>query len=566
MEENPVQPLSKSKRKRLRKKLNKQGPKEDGGEAQADLEFVPAVQVEPPAEPCPCLKPQPDLEREEESPVKVKEPENTQEIPKTEQIKMDVTKGAEMSREDIKAARQAKKAAKKSKENKKPEQKEEKTIVPKEKAQEQAQPKPAVVKEPVQKAPVEKIEETGSTDKGKVQQKSSKELKEERRLKQEAQRAAKAQKAEQAKAPPVIEAKPSKSVKAVTENVNKPAKPMLTGLARTIATMARECARIDCNPDGVHPAFLQLEARMQSRLLEGSTARVVGLMRALRSVINDYKVPENVAITRDLVEHVEKQVAYLRGRRLMSVALDHAIKSLRLNTLAYDVSEQEAKVTVNAAIDAYINKIEQDMQSVALNLAHKVKDGALLAVYSYSCLIMNALKQLFKTGKRFRVVVVGSNTHNGGMTMLSQLSDLGVECTYLLINQVNFIMPRVQLVLLGAESMLANCSMVGPAGSAQIACVANSQGVPVYACCETSKFSYDSHQGSFFKQNELEPEFLAPQLKNMPYMSQCSLRCDVVPERFISAIITEVTILPCSSVPDVLHSPSSDTVLKSRTT
>ncbi|XP_065350768.1 translation initiation factor eIF2B subunit delta isoform X2 [Cloeon dipterum] len=477
---------------------------------------------------------------------------------------MDVTKGAEMSREEIKAARQAKKAAKKSKENKKPEQKEEKANVPKEKAQEQAQPKPAVVKEPVQKAPVEKIVEAASTEKAVVQQKSSKELKEERRLKQEAQRAAKAQKAEQAKAPKEKEA-PAKPVKSVTENVNKPAKPMLTGLARTIAAMARECARIDCNRDGVHPAFLQLEARMQSRLLEGSTARVVGLMRALRSVINDYKVPENVAITRDLVEHVEKQVAYLRGRRLMSVALDHAIKSLRLNTFAYDVSEQDAKVTVNAAIDAYINKIEQDMQSVALNLAHKVKDGALLAVYSYSCLIMNALKQLFKTGKYFRVVVVGSTTHNGGMTMLSQLSDLGVQCTYLLINQVNFIMPKVQLVLLGAESMLANCSMVGPAGSAQIACVANSQGVPVYACCETSKFSYDSHQGSFFKQNELEPEFLAPQMKNTPYLSQCSLRCDVVPERFISAIITEVTILPCSSVPDVLHSPSSDTVLKSRT-
>jgi len=61
---------------------------------------------------------------------------------------------------------------------------------------------------------------------------------------------------------------------------------------------------------------------------------------------------------------------------------------------------------------------------------------------------------------------------------------------------------QVQLVLLGAESMSANSSMVGRAGCAQVATVAKAQGVPVYACCETCNFSYHSHLSPFFKQNQ----------------------------------------------------------------
>jgi len=50
--------------------------------------------------------------------------------------------------------------------------------------------------------------------------------------------------------------------------------------------------------------------------------------------------------------------------------------------------------------------------------------------------------------------------------------------------------------------MLANSSMIGLAGCAQVATVAKAQGIPVYACCETYNFSYESQLSPFYNQNE----------------------------------------------------------------
>ncbi|XP_059489431.1 translation initiation factor eIF-2B subunit delta isoform X2 [Neocloeon triangulifer] len=482
----------------------------------------------------------------------------------------------EMTREEIMAARKAKKEAKKGKENKKAEPKnepkaKESVAAPKEKELPKVEPKKkekrneSVAAPKVKEIQKEEVKKEIASPEPAQQQKSNKELKEERRLKQEAQRAAKAQKDKEKGQSKEMPSKPVQQAPA--QIVKAPAKvvrPALHGLARTVAAMKRENAFPQSELSEIHPAFLQLGAQLRSRLVDGCTARSVALTRALMQLINDYHTPENVELGRHLAERVQQHMAYLDTCRPNSVSMEQAVKALRINSLPYGIAETEAKSVLNKAALAFVNKLDQDSQSVALNLADKMGCGDVILVYSYSHLIVSVLAELMKQIK-FQVVVVGSKTHNSGLRMLQKLTEMQLSCTYLLVNQVTFIMPKVQLVLLGADSMTANSSMIGPAGSAQLATVAKAQGVPVYACCETNKFSYQSHLSPFYQQNELVPNSVAPQLKNLPKLTQCSLLYDVVPERLITAILTEVSVLPCSSVPVVLHMQSSDTVLKTRT-
>lgn len=166
---------------------------------------------------------------------------------------------------------------------------------------------------------------------------------------------------------------------------------------------------------------------------------------------------------------------------------------------------------------------------------------------------------------KFRVIVVDSRPDHEGREMLKSLTMLGINCTYVLINAISFIMPEVTKVLLGAHALLANGYVMSRVGTAQIALVAKSYNVPVLVCCETHKFS-ERVQTDAFVFNELgDPNALvtdkntrekSEHLKDwetIPHLTPLNLRYDITPPELVTAVVTEVAILPCTSVQVILR-------------
>lgn len=91
--------------------------------------------------------------------------------------------------------------------------------------------------------------------------------------------------------------------------------------------------------------------------------------------------------------------------------------------------------------------------------------------------------------KSFKVIVVDSRPLLEGREMLRKLVNSGINCSYVLINAVSYIMSKATKVLLGAHSLLANGYVMSRTGTAQIALIARSNNKPVLVCCETYKFS-----------------------------------------------------------------------------
>lgn len=167
--------------------------------------------------------------------------------------------------------------------------------------------------------------------------------------------------------------------------------------------------------------------------------------------------------------------------------------------------------------------------------------------------------------QKFRVVVVDSRPDHEGQEMLKSLTMKGINCTYVLINSISFIMPEVTKVLLGAHALLANGYVMSRVGTAQIALVAQSCNVPVLVCCETHKFS-ERVQTDAFVFNELgDPNALVmnknsrdsfnhlKDWESNPYLTPLNLRYDVTPPELVTAVVTEVAILPCTSVQVILR-------------
>ena len=205
----------------------------------------------------------------------------------------------------------------------------------------------------------------------------------------------------------------------------------------------------------------------------------------------------------------------------------------------------------------------------------KITDQDCILTYGCSSLVTNVLIEASRKFPNMKVIVVDSRPKYKGRKTLDQLTKNGINCTYVLINAIGFIMNKVTKVILGAHALLANGYVMGAIGSSQISLVAKSFNVPVVVCCETYKFC-DKVQTDALVNNELgNPLDLlsypnkslncvsplanwSPENKEFENVNILSLTYDITPPDFINCVVTDMGMLPCTSVPVVLRLKNRD--------
>lgn len=212
-------------------------------------------------------------------------------------------------------------------------------------------------------------------------------------------------------------------------------------------------------------------------------------------------------------------------------------------------------------------KIVLAAQAISRFAYKKISNGDVILVYGCSSLVSRILQEAWAKGRRFRVVVVDSRPWLEGRHTLRSLVHAGVPASYLLIPAASYVLPEVSKVLLGAHALLANGSVMSQVGTAQLALVARAHNVPVLVCCETYKFC-ERVQTDAFVSNELDDpdDLLCERGEHVAlanWQSYSSLRLlnlvyDVTPPELVDLVITELGMIPCSSVPVVLRVKSSD--------
>ena len=99
-----------------------------------------------------------------------------------------------------------------------------------------------------------------------------------------------------------------------------------------------------------------------------------------------------------------------------------------------------------------------------------------------------------------------------------------------------FFVGEADVALVGADSVLADGSIVNKIGTNLLALAAGDAGVPCYVVCDTSKFDVMNFLGKTPVLEEKEPTEVAEGLRFVqvrnPYF-------EVTPARLISAIVTE---------------------------
>ncbi|RZC39882.1 translation initiation factor eIF-2B subunit delta [Asbolus verrucosus] len=372
------------------------------------------------------------------------------------------------------------------------------------------------------------------------------ELRAQRREQQEAQRHAKAatkpeQKPQQE---PVELKKPLAANKTPPKKIEKKKHPEMRRL-QIVSHLYAEAPLNNTivNYKNVHPAFVRLGVQYSTKKILGSNARCRALLIAVKCLINDLQTPPKQEFCRYLEQILQSGVDYLQSCRAFAVSMSNALRHFKLKLQeATTLDDSDKKETLLNNINTYISE-EIDKAGEAIN-AHRQK-------------------------KQFEVIVVDGRPFLEGRQMLQRLAHIGIHCSYVQINAISYVMGLATKVLLGAHALLTNGFVMSRIGTSQVALVAQAYNKPVLVCCETYKFS-ERGQTDSFVYNELGDgdmltsvdtlEETSPliQTRNDSNLQILNLLYDVTPPDLITAVVTELAILPCTSAPVVLRIKPTD--------
>ncbi|XP_055857004.1 translation initiation factor eIF-2B subunit delta [Episyrphus balteatus] len=397
----------------------------------------------------------------------------------------------------------------------------------------------------------------------------------ERRAIQEAQRAAKAAAAAKTTSKPVASAKPTNEKKPINalckENSSPRAAeklPLKTSKDCKVKLFnhlesCRKDSNLFANNVNIHPIIVRLGEQYAKRTIVGSNARCISFLSALKKVIQDYETPAKKEFARSLETTIKNCVDHLHKCRPLAVSVWNAYKHIKhvLTQLSVDQPESELKEHLCHFIDTYIeNQIGKAAEAISSSVQDKISNGDVILTFGCSSLINFIFEEAHRRKVDFRVIVVDSRPFLEGQELLRRLTASEIPCTYVLINAVGFVMPEVTKILLGAHALLSNGYVMARTGTAQVALVARSFNVPVLVCCETHKFS-ERFQTDAIVYNELgNPDdlIMSNKCRLMNWESQnklcpLNLNYDITPPELVTAVVTEVAILPCTSVPVILR-------------
>ncbi|XP_026814589.1 translation initiation factor eIF-2B subunit delta isoform X2 [Rhopalosiphum maidis] len=300
--------------------------------------------------------------------------------------------------------------------------------------------------------------------------------------------------------------------------------------------------KLKINSGKVHPSFIKLGVQMRTSVVAGSNARCLAFLYALKQTISDFVTPEHKNFARSFEEHIGPAIDHLMACRPFSVSMNNAHKSImwHVKRLPHNISD---------------GHIHMAGKAICIAAQNKIAKGDVILTYGYSSLIERILTSAHSNNKQFSVIVVDSAPWYEGRQLLHRLVRNNIQCTYVLLSATSFIMTKATKVLLGAHALLANGYVMGRAGSSQIALVAKHFNVPVLVCCETYKFTERVQTDSIVfnelgNENDVMPK---EQWLNNRYLTPLGLRYDVTTSDLITAVVTEIAILPCTSVPVVLR-------------
>ncbi|MFX1327331.1 MAG: translation initiation factor eIF-2B [Promethearchaeota archaeon] len=283
--------------------------------------------------------------------------------------------------------------------------------------------------------------------------------------------------------------------------------------------------------------------------IQGATNVAIKAIEYLSNYAKRLKC-ENIAIC---IENLYKAVNILIDTRPTEPAMKNGLKFI-MNKL-----EQEKEYCHVEYISDIIDKYKDRYYDLLQNSKKKIAEiGArripnadrkfVVMTHCHSSLVAAILLEAKKQGKNFRVINTETQPRLQGRKTAKKLLNAGIEVTHIVDSAMRWAVRhfQVDLILIGADSITSEGTIINKIGSRLLALVAHEEHVPFYVASPLLKYNPETNLGILEIIEMRDPQEI---WNNPPEgIEILNPAFETVSRRYIDGLITEAGIFASSHV------------------
>ena len=175
--------------------------------------------------------------------------------------------------------------------------------------------------------------------------------------------------------------------------------------------------------------------------------------------------------------------------RKRSLTQSSLAESLPVSSAEGDVSVQQLKPELMDDLNWYASEIEMSVKNLAQQALEHIHANETILTLGYSYTVEQFFKHAAGKNRRFHVFILEHAPLFTGHKMAINLAQLNIPVTVVTDSAVFAIMARVNKIVIGTRSLLANGGLTAKSGTYNLALAAKNYNVPLLVCAPTYKFS-----------------------------------------------------------------------------
>lgn len=256
--------------------------------------------------------------------------------------------------------------------------------------------------------------------------------------------------------------------------------------------------------------------------------------KALEDII-DYADSCVVEDTAGLLEELQDLVQQLSQARPSRVVVANLLNYWQA-TLP-DLPEQLDRARGRAAAHAeeVIEELQQAQSEAIQACLQELSSGMTIMTHSVSSNVMALFNACFQTGIKIQAIITESRPGMEGRKLARLLNKLSIPTQFITEAQMAQFVVQADKVIVGADSLLRDGSLISKSGCHLLALAAKDSGIPFWVLAESFKHSLVLPEDASLE--EMPDEEL--QLESMSMVQVRNVYFDLVPARLITAWVDE---------------------------
>ena len=253
--------------------------------------------------------------------------------------------------------------------------------------------------------------------------------------------------------------------------------------------------------------------------------------------------------------------------RPTAVSLPNALRFVLVGAEGETVADLRASTLTRA--ERFRADLEDAQETLGRVGANRLRDGDVVMTHCHSTDALACVEAAVDDGKHVEAVVKETRPRNQGHIAARELRAWDVPVTLIVDNAAHRYLDEVDHVLVGADSIAADGSVINKVGTSGLAVSARERGVPIVVAAQTIKLHPDTMTGhtveietrdeaevlSAADWNEItdgEPTDDGFTVENPAF--------DVTPPRYVDAIVTEHGQFPPESIVTLMRELFGETI------